>query len=130
MRHRIKHHVNRPVLHIGLFTDRQMLPAAAFVLVAAGWFYAGLGGTIARMVVAALWLLPAAVMAIDNRAGGIVVERVVALGRWYREAGVLTPGAAQRPGSYLLEIDEEDALVLEREQMAHVDLETVFARDT
>ncbi|HEV2753124.1 MAG TPA: hypothetical protein VGV36_04725 [Solirubrobacteraceae bacterium] len=129
MRHRIKHHVNRPVLHMGLFTDGQMLPAAALVTFAAGWFYAGFGEVVARMVGAALILLPVAIMAVDNRAGGLVVERVVALARWYRQGGVLTPGAA-KPHSYRLEIDEADALVLERERMARVDLESVFARDT
>ena len=36
MRHRIKHHVNRPVLHMGLFTDAQMLPAAGLFAVAVG----------------------------------------------------------------------------------------------
>lgn len=129
MRHRVKHHVNRPVLHMGLLTDGQMLPAAGLVTLAAGWFYAGSGGVVARTVVAALILLPVAVMAVDNRAGGIVVGRAVALGRWYRQGGVFTPGA-ERPEGYLLEIDDEDALVLERERLARVDLEAVFARDT
>lgn len=129
MRHRVKHHVNRPVLHMGLFTDAQMLPAAALFTFAAGWFYAGLGGVVARAVGAALILLPVAAMAIDNRAGGIIVGQVAALGRWYRHGGVLSPGAAQPP-SYALELDDEDALVLERERLARVDLEAVFARDT
>src|SRR5206468_11119740 len=76
MRHRIKHHVNRPVLHMGLFTDAQMLPAAGLFTLAAGWFYAGGGGLVARTVVCALLMLPVAVMVVDNRVGGIVVDRV------------------------------------------------------
>lgn len=128
-RHRIKHHVNRPVLHIGLFSDAQMLPAVGLVALAAGWFYAGGGGLVARTIVAALILLPVGVMAVDNRAGGIVMERLTALGRWYRHGGVFTPGPAQ-PEGYALDIDEEDALVLERDRLARVDLEAVFAHDT
>ncbi len=37
MRHRIKHHVNRPVLHMGMFTDTQMLPAAGLFALGAGF---------------------------------------------------------------------------------------------
>lgn len=129
MRHRIKHHVNRPVLHMGLFTDGQMMPAAGLITLAAGWFYAGSGSLVARTLVAALLLLPVAVMAVDNRAGGIVVERAVALVRWYRSGGVFAPGPDERPNGYPLEIDEQDALVLERERLARVDLEAVFGRD-
>jgi hypothetical protein len=128
MRHRIKHHVNRPVLHMGLFTDAQMLPAAGLFTLAAGWFYAGAGGVVGRAVVAAVLLLPVAVMAVDNRVGGIVVERVRAFVRWHRQPGIFEPGAAEADG-YELSVDAEDELVLERERMARVDLETVFAHD-
>jgi hypothetical protein len=128
MRHRIKHHVNRPVLHMGLFTDAQMLPAAGLFTLAAGWFYAGAGGVIGRSLVTALLLLPVAVMAVDNRVGGIVVERVTAFVRWHRQPGIFEPGAEEADG-YQLSVDAEDQLVLEREQLARVDLETVFAND-
>ena len=67
MRHRIKHHVNRPVLHMGMFTDAQMLPAAGLFALAAGWFYAVGGPLVARTVVSALLLLPVGVMVVDNR---------------------------------------------------------------
>jgi hypothetical protein len=129
MRHRIKHHVNRPVLHMGLFTDAQMLPAAGLFALAAGWFYAGAGGVVGRSLVAALLLLPVAVMAVDNRAGGIVVERVRAFVRWHRQPGIFEPGAEKADG-YLLSVDVEDQLVLERERLAGVDLEAVFAHDS
>ncbi len=128
MRHRIKHHVNRPVLHMGLFTDAQMLPAAGLFTLAAGWFYAGAGGIVGRSLVAAVLLLPVAVMAVDNRVGGIVVERVSAFWRWHRRPGVFEPAAEEAEG-YELSVDAEDQLVLERERLAGVDLEAVFAHD-
>jgi hypothetical protein len=128
MRHRIKHHVNRPVLHMGLFTDAQMLPAAGLFTLAAGWFYAGGGGVVGRSVVAALLLLPVAVMAVDNRAGGVVVERVTAFVRWHRQPGIFAPGA-ERADGYELSVDGADQLMLERERLGRVDLEAVFAHD-
>jgi hypothetical protein len=128
MRHRIKHHVNRPVLHMGLFTDAQMLPAAGLFTLAAGWFYAGGGGLVARTVVAALFMLPVGVMVVDNRVGGIVVDRVRAFVRWYRQPGIFAPGAEAARG-YELSVDAEDQLVLERERLARVNLEAAFAED-
>ena len=128
MRHRIKHHVNRPVLHMGLFTDAQMLPAAGLFTLAAGWFYAGGGGVVGRAAVAAVLLLPVAVMAVDNRVGGIVVERVSVFVRWHRQPGIFEPGADEADG-YELSVDAEDELLLERERLARVDLEAVFAQD-
>jgi hypothetical protein len=128
MRHRIKHHVNRPVLHMGLFTDAQMLPAAGLFTLAAGWFYAGGGGVVGRAAVAAVLLLPVAVMAVDNRVGGIVVERASAFTRWHRRPGIFEPGAEEADG-YELSVDAEDELVLERERLARVDLEAIFAQE-
>jgi hypothetical protein len=128
MRHRIKHHVNRPVLHMGLFTDAQMLPAAGFFTLAAGWFCAGAGGAVARSLVAAVLMLPVAVMAVDNRVGGIMVEGASAFVRWHRQPGIFGPGAVEADG-YELSVEAEDELVLERERLARVDLEAVFAHD-
>jgi hypothetical protein len=128
MRHRIKHHADRPVLHWGVFTDAQMLPAAGLFTVGAGWFYAGGGGIVARTLVAALLLVPVAVMAVDNRVGGLVVDRVTAFVAWHRQPGIFEPGAGEG-ASYELRVDEEDQVVLERERIGHVDLEAVFARD-
>ncbi|MCA1678351.1 MAG: hypothetical protein LC777_05085 [Actinobacteria bacterium] len=128
MRHRIKHHVNRPVLHMGMFTDAQMLPAAGLFTLAAGWFYAGGGPLVARTVLAALLLLPVGVMVVDNWVGGIVVAQVRAFVRWHRQPGVFVPGVEEAPG-YELAVDGEDRLVLERERLARVDLEAAFAED-
>jgi len=128
MRHRIKHHVNRPVLHLGLFTDAQMLPAAGLFTVAAGWFYAGGGALVGRVLVAAVLLLPLAVMVVDNRVGGIVMERVAAWVRWHRQPGVFEPGAEREHG-YALSVDVQDQLLLERERLTRVDLEAAFAQD-
>jgi hypothetical protein len=128
MSHRIKHHVSRPVLHMGLVTDAQMLPAAGLFAVAAGWLYAGAGGAIARAVVAAVLLAPVAVMVIDNRVGGVVQERVRAFVRWHRRPGVFEPGAEDAHG-YALQIDDDDRVVLERERVRRDDLEAAFARE-
>jgi hypothetical protein len=128
MRHRIKHHVNRPVLHMGLFTDSQIVPAAGLLTLGAGWLYAGVGGLVVRALVAAVLLLPVGIMVVDNRVGGIVVERTLALLRWHRRPGVFAPGAHDA-GGYALAVDEQDLLVLEQERRARVDLETVFAHD-
>src|SRR5918992_5407220 len=126
MRHRIKHHVNRPVLHMGLFSDTQMLPAAGLFALAAGWFYAGGGGLVARTVVAAVLLLPVGVTVVDNRVGGIVVDRVCAFVRWQRQPGIFAPGADEARG-YELSVDAEDPLLLERERLARGGLDAGFA---
>jgi hypothetical protein len=99
VRHRIRHHVNRPVLHFGLFTDAQMLPAAGLFAVAAGWFYAGGGGLVARAMVTALLLLPVGVMVVDNRVGGLVLERARALVRWHRRPGTFAPAPSRATGT-------------------------------
>src|SRR5919108_2001222 len=111
MRHRIKHHVNRPVLHMGLFTDAQILPAAALLTSGAGWLYAGAGPLVARALVAAVMLLPVGVMVVDNRVGGIVVERTLALLRWYRRGGGFAPRGGDGRGS-APPIDEEGLMVV------------------
>lgn len=128
MRHRIKHHVNRPVLHMGLFHDAQMLPAAGLVTFAAGWLYAGAGGLVLRTLVAATILLPVGVMIVDNRVGGLVVGRVAALHRWYRQPGVFVPGAPQASG-YELSGDDPDELRRQHDRLADVDLEAAFSLD-
>jgi hypothetical protein len=128
VRHRIKHHVNRPVLHWGLFTDAQMLPASGLFAIGAGWLYAGSGGVLARALVTALVWLPVGVMVVDNRVGGVVVTRAQALVRWHRMPGVFDPGVDDALG-YELSLDAEDRLMLERDAKARVDLEAVFAGD-
>lgn len=128
MRHRIKHHVNRPVLHMGLFSDSQMLPAAGLTALASGWAYAGDGGLVARVIITALLMLPVGVMVVDNRVGGIVVDCLQAYLRWRRDPRVFTPGAGDVHG-YELIVDPEDELVLARERLARIDLEAAFARD-
>jgi hypothetical protein len=129
MRHQIKHHVNRPVLHLGMFTDAQMLPAAGMLAVAAGWVYAGAGGLVARVVVAVVALLPAGVMVVDNRVGGIVADQVRAFIRWHRQPGIFAPGVEDARG-YALAPDDEHRLALMRERLGRVDLEAAFAEDS
>jgi hypothetical protein len=128
MRHQIKHHVNRPVLHLGMFTDTQMLPAAGLFAVAAGWVYAGAGGLVSRTVVALVALLPAGVMVVDNRMGGIVVEQARAFVHWHRQPGIFTPGVEGAEG-YALTPDDEHQLALTRSRLERVDLEAAFAEE-
>ncbi len=129
MRHRLKHHANRPVLHWGLFTDEQMMPCACLFALAVAWFYVG-GGLAGRTLGAALLLVPVGVMVVDNRLGGVVADQVRARLRWRREPGVFAPGAEQAHG-YELSVDDGDAQrELQREQLASVDLEAVFAAET
>jgi hypothetical protein len=128
MRHRIKHHVNRPVLHLGLFTDAQMLPAAGIFAVAAGWLYAGEGALLVRTVLAAALLLPVGVMVVDNRVGGIVVDRLRAFLHWHRRPGVFVPGAESGNG-YELRVDSSDQWVVERERLGRAELEAAFGED-
>ncbi len=128
MRHRIKHHVNRPVLHFGLFSDRQIMPAAVLVTLAAGWAFAGDGSIVARGIVAALMMLPVGVMVVDNRVGGLVLTQVRAFLRWRREPGIFMPAVDDVIGCELV-IDPEDQMILDREQRASVDLEAVFTSE-
>jgi hypothetical protein len=128
VRHRIKHHVNRPVLHLGLFTDSQMLPAAGLVAVATGWLYAGDGVLVARTALAAVLLLPVGVMVVDNRVGGIVLDRVRAFVHWHRRSGIFVPGAEDGEG-YELRVGASDQWVVERERIGRADLETAFGED-
>ena len=129
MRHRIKHHVNRPVLHMGLFSDAQILPAAGLFTIACGWVYAGGGALVVRALVAAVLLVPVGVMVVDHRVGGIVVDQAKAFVRWHRQPGIFRPGAEDASG-YALAFDAEAQLMFERESMARVDLEAVFGHDS
>ncbi|MDQ3721593.1 MAG: hypothetical protein M3376_00665 [Actinomycetota bacterium] len=130
MRHRLKHHANRPVLHWGLFTDAQMMPCAGLFAIAAGWFYAGGGGLAARTLGAALLLLPVGVALVDNRLGGVLAEQLRALVAWRRLPGVLEPRPEEKAHGYEMSVDEEGQRALERERLEHVDLETVFATES
>jgi hypothetical protein len=105
-----------------------MLPAAGLFALAAGWLYAGSGGLVARTAVAALLMVPVGVMVVDNRVGGIVVDRVRSLVRWHRRPGIFVPGSGEAQG-YKLSADAEDCVVLERERLTRVDLEAAFAQD-
>jgi hypothetical protein len=128
VRHRIKHHVNRPILHMGMFTDAQMLPGACLFALAVGWLYAGGGGVVTRGVIAGVLMLPIGVMVVDNRVGGLVMNRLKAYIRWHRTAGIFEPGAESAHG-YVLTLDGEDQHVLDREELARADLDTAFAHD-
>ena len=129
MRHRIKHHVNRPVLHMGLFTDAQMLPAAGLFAVAAGWFYAG-GGALVGAGVGRRGAAVAGGGDGGRQPRGRDRDRA-GRARWC--AGIASrasssPAPSGRTATSC-SVDDEDQLLLERERLARVDLEAAFAQD-
>ena len=113
---------------MGMFTDAQMLPGACLFALAVGWLYAGGGGVVTRGVIAGVLMLPIGVMVVDNRVGGLVMNRLKAYIRWHRTAGIFEPGADSAYG-YVLTLDGEDQHVLDREELARADLDTAFAHD-
>lgn len=67
--HRFSPHVNRPVLHLKLFTDGQLLPVVGLVLFGTMYIYGGLGALPLRFAGGLVIMLPVLVMALDNRSG-------------------------------------------------------------
>lgn len=109
MVHPIRHHVNSRVLHKGLFTDEQLMPAAILVLLAVGVAYTA-GSVAASMIAAAVLLLPVGAMIVDNRAGQLLRDRLVASLAYRRSIGTYDPGAGDRAIGYELLCDD-DALL-------------------
>ena len=105
MLHPIRHQVNSRVLHKGLFTDEQLMPAAILVLLAVGVAYTA--GTVALGVIAAaVFLLPVGAMIIDNRTGQLLHGQVAAWLAYRRSVGVYDPGAGDSAVGYDLQVDE------------------------
>ena len=90
MVHPIRHQVNSRVLHKGLFTDEQLMPAAILVLLAVGVAYTA-GSVAVGVIAAAVFLVPVGAMIIDNRAGQLLHGHVA------RMAGLPTQGRDVRP---------------------------------
>lgn len=104
MLHPIRHQVNSRVLHKGLFTDEQLLPAAILVLLAVGVAYTA--GTVALGVLgAAVFLVPVGAMIIDNRTGQLLHGQAAAWLEYRRTVGVYDPGAGDRAIGYELQPD-------------------------
>ena len=109
MLHPIRHQVNSRVLHKGLFTDEQLMPAAILVLLAVGVAYTA--GTVALGVVgAAVFLLPVGAMIIDNRTGQLLHGQIAAWLAYRRAVGVYDPGAGDSAIGYELQAEESALL--------------------
>ena len=106
MLHPVRHHVNSRVLHKGLFTDEQLMPAAILVLLAVGVAYTASSVVIGVVAVAVL-LLPVAAMILDNRAGQLLHDELRAWLAYRRSAGVFDPGGGDSAIAYELLVDED-----------------------
>jgi hypothetical protein len=110
MVHPIRHQVNSRVLHNGLFTDEQLMPAAILVLLAVGVAYTA--GTVAvGVIAAAVFLLPVGAMIIDNRAGQVLHGHAKAWLAYRRDVGMYDPGAGDSAVGYELLTDDDALLV-------------------
>ena len=105
MLHPIRHQVNSRVLHKGLFTDEQLMPAAILVLLAVGVAYTA-GTVVLGVIGAAVFLLPVGAMIIDNRTGQLLHGQVAAWLAYRRSVGVYDPGAGDSAVGYELQADE------------------------
>lgn len=120
MRHLIKHQVNTGLLHLGMFTDRQLMPAALLVLTAVGVMVMG-GSVMFRMVVAAGLLLPVGAMVMDNLSGQLLQTQVRAWLDFRQRAGVYEPGGGDTAVPYVLGEDEHSV-----RGASSTDLEAIF----
>ncbi|HWC27164.1 MAG TPA: hypothetical protein VG474_11325 [Solirubrobacteraceae bacterium] len=109
MLHPVRHHVNSRVLHKGLFTDEQLMPAAILVLLAVGVAYTAASVAVAVIAVAVL-LLPVGAMILDNRAGQLLHGQLVAWLAYRRSVGVFDPGGGDSAIAYELLPDDEALL--------------------
>ncbi len=109
MLHPIRHQVNSRVLHKGLFTDEQLMPAAILVLLAVGVAYTA-GSVAFGLIGATVFLLPVGAMIIDNRAGQVLHGHVTAWLSYRRRVGVYDPGAGDSAAGYELLPDDEALL--------------------
>ena len=105
MLHPIRHQVNSRVLHKGLFTDEQLMPAAILVLLAVGVAYTA-GTVVLGVIGAAVFLLPVGAMIIENRTGQLLHGQVAAWLAYRRSVGVYDPGAGDSAVGYELRADE------------------------
>lgn len=109
MLHPVRHHVNSRVLHKGLFTDEQLMPAAILVLLAVGVAYTAASVALAVVAVAVL-LLPVGAMILDNRAGQLLHGQLSAWLAYRRSTGVFDPGGGDSAIGYELLPDDEALL--------------------
>jgi hypothetical protein len=106
MLHPIRHQVNSRVLHKGLFTDEQLMPAAILVLLAVGVAYTA-GSVAVGVIAAAVLLLPVAAMIIDNRAGQLLHDQLRAWLAYRRSVGIYDAGGGDSAFGYELLPDDD-----------------------
>ena len=109
MVHPIRHQVNSRVLHKGLFTDEQLMPAAILVLMAVGVAYTA-GSVAVGVMAAAVFLLPVGAMIVDNRAGQLLHSHVASWLAYRRKVGMYDPGAGDSAVGYELLADGDSLL--------------------
>src|SRR3954452_2639865 len=109
MVHPIRHQVNSRVLHKGLFTDEQLMPAAILVLLAVGVAYTAASVAVG-VIATAVFLLPVGTMIIDNRAGQLLHGQIAACLAYRRRVGIYDPGAGHRAAGCEL-LADDDALL-------------------
>ncbi|HUR85497.1 MAG TPA: hypothetical protein VMY78_09140 [Solirubrobacteraceae bacterium] len=106
MLHPVRHQVNSRVLHKGLFTDEQLMPAAILVLLAVGVAFTA-GSVAVASIGGAVFLLPVGAMIIDNRAGQVLHDQVSAWLAYRRNVGVYDAGAGDAAVGYELLADDD-----------------------
>ncbi len=109
MLHPIRHQANSRVLHKGLFTDEQLMPAAILVLLAVGVAYTA-ASVVVGVIGAAVLLVPVGAMILDNRAGQLLHGQVIAWLAYRRSVGVFDPGGGEHAIAYELLPDDETLL--------------------
>lgn len=109
MVHPVRHQVNSRVLHKGLFTDEQLMPAAILVLLAVGVAYTA-GSVAVGLSAAAVLLLPVGAMILDNRAGQLLHGELTAWLAYRRSAGIYDAGGGDSAIGYELLADDEALL--------------------
>lgn len=105
MVHPVRHQVNSRVLHKGLFTDEQLMPAAILVLLAVGVAYTA-GSVAVGLIAAAILLLPVGAMILDNRAGQLLHGKLTAWLAYRRRAGIYDAGGGDSAIGYELLADD------------------------
>lgn len=96
-RHRIRHQVHAGILHRGVLTDGQLIPAVVLAFLALG-FMAGAGSIIVKLAGVGFCALVIAAMMVDNLTGGYLRSYVVTHTAYRRARGVYEPGPADNAG--------------------------------
>ncbi|CAB4905639.1 unannotated protein [freshwater metagenome] len=125
--HRFSPHVNRPVLHLKLFTDGQLLPVVGLVLFGTMYMYGGLGSFLLRFAGGLVILLPVAVMALDNRSGQTLRLMWFGWKEWNQKPGVYDQSADDLEiEPYVLTVDPEELAREANSRNQLVDVATLF----